>query len=309
MLFLWIVIFVFSIFVLMKGADYLLSGAEKIGLASGLSKFVVGVTIVAIGTSLPELLASLIAVFQGLDQYVVANVVGANIANILLIIGVAAILAKRLLVKKQTIHLDLPILTASTALFLVMALDGRIEFFESVILLFSYLVYIIFSIFYKSERGEVSKSKSKIVLLDILFLILGIIGLGIGSKYLIDSLIEISSILNIAPTLIAITIVALGTSVPELIVSVKAALRRQSELAIGNIVGSNIFRVLFMVGLPGIFSTLTIDLKTYTVGLLFLVIATLVFVVSGISRRITMPEGALYIIMYSVFIAKLFNLF
>ena len=143
----------------------------------------------------------------------------------------------------------------------------------------------------------------------ILILLCGIIGITFGSKYLIISLVEISSILKIAPTLIAVTVMAVGTSLPELIVSVKAALRRHSELAIGNIVGSNIFRVLFVVGLPGLFSTLTIDIQTYTIGLFFLVISTLIFIISAISRRISMQEGSLYLIFYLVFIAKFLNLF
>jgi len=309
MLFLWIAIFIFSLFVLVKGADYLLFGAEKIGLASGLSQFVVGITIVAIGTSLPELLTSLMATFQGLNEYVVAIAVGSNVANIFLIIGLAAILAKRLLVKKELVNLDLPILSIATALFLVMVIDGKIEFFESVVLLMAYFTYIIFSIFYKSDRTINLKHKPKILLLDILVLILGIVGLCVGSKYLIESTVEISSILNINPTLITITIVAIGTSMPELIVSVKAAMRRQSELAFGNIIGSNIFRVLFMVGLPGLFSTLKIDSQTYSVGILFLIISTLILVISATTRRISRQEGSLYVIMYAVFVAKLFNLF
>jgi cation:H+ antiporter len=309
MLFLWIVIFIFSLFVLVKGADYLLFAAEKIGLASGMSKFTIGITIIAIGTSIPELLSSLVATFQGLNEYAVATAVGSNVANVFLIIGVAAILAKRLFVKKEQVNLDLPILSIATALFLIMVLDGKIEFFESVILLLAYVIYIVFSIFYKSERKEILKHKPKIRLLDILILILGSVGLFVGSKYLIESVVEISSILNIAPTLIAITVVSVGTSMPELVVSVKAALRRQSEIALGNIVGSNIFRLLFMVGVSGIFTTLKIDVQTYTIGLLFLVISTLIFVISSFSRRITMQEGALYVVMYAVFIAKLFNLF
>lgn len=309
MLFLWIVIFLFSLFILTKGADYLLSSAEKIGTALGLSKFVIGVTIVAIGTSLPELLTSLVSVFKGFDQYVIATAVGSNIANVFLIIGFSAIIAKRLLVKRETVNLDLPILFIATSLFVVMVLDGKITFFESLILLNSYIIYIIFSIFYKKERKEKHNHLEKICFFDILILFLGIFGLTIGSKYFIDSLVQISNILNIAPTIIVITVVAIGTSLPELIVSIKAAVRRQSELVLGNIIGSNIFRVLFMIGLPGLFSTLTIDRQTYTVGIIFLIISTLTIIISGFSRRITLQEGALYVIMYAVFIAKLFNLF
>jgi len=292
-----------------KGADYLLLAAEKIGLASGLSPFVVGLTIVAIGTSMPELLTSLVATFQGLNEYVMANAVGSNIANIFLIIGVAAILAKRLLIKKEIVNLDLPVLSIATVLFLIMVADGKIEFFESLVLILAYLIYIVFSIFYKSDRVITLKHKPKISLRDILILILGVMGLSLGSKYLIDSVVQISLILNIAPTLIAMTVVAIGTSMPELIVSVKAALRRQSEIALGNIIGSNIFNVSILIGLPGLFSTLKIDLVTFLIGLPFLIIATFIFIISCVSRRISMPEGALYMVMYTVFIAKLFGLF
>jgi len=309
MLFLWIVIFILALIVLVKGADYLLLASEKIGLAAGMSQFVVGLTIVAVGTSLPELLTSLVATFQDLSEYVVATAVGSNIANIFLIIGIAAILTKRLIIKKETVNLDLPILSIATALFLIMVIDGRVDFIESVVLLLTYLVYIAFSIFYKTERTSIVKRKPNITLRDILILILGIIGLGVGSKYLIDSLVQISIILNLAPSLIVITVVAVGTSLPELVVSVKAAMRRQSELALGNIIGSNIFRLLFMVGLPGLFSVLMVDPLTFAVGIPFLIIATLIFVISCVSRRITMQEGALYVIVYVVFIAKLFDLF
>jgi cation:H+ antiporter len=140
-------------------------------------------------------------------------------------------------------------------------------------------------------------------------LMIGIVGLAIGAKYLIDSIVALSAILNIATGVIAITAVAFGTSLPELIVSVKAAMRRQSEIALGNIFGSNIFNVLAVVGLPGMFGTIYLDEKTLMIGLPVLAIATLLFIISGISRRIHMQEGALFVLLYIMFVTKLFDLF
>jgi cation:H+ antiporter len=309
MLFFWIIVFVISLFVLIKGADWLLASSEKISLAFGLSPFIVGVTVVAAGTSFPELISSLVAVFKGVPEFVVANAVGSNIANTLLIVGICAIVAKRLTVTKDLIDLDLPLLSLATALFFVLAFDGKIEFFESVFLLIAYLIYLGFSLIYKDDLEQEQPPKSKINYRDILILIGGVIGLAIGSKYLIDSVIELSSILNIAPAVIAISAVALGTSAPELIVSIKAAFRRQSEMALGNIFGSNVFNLLAVVGIPGLFSTLIIDEKTFSLGITVLIISTILFVISGISRRIHMQEGAMMLLIYAVFIAKLFNLF
>ena len=327
----WIIVFIVSLGVLVKGADWLIASAEKIGLALGLSPFIVGVTIVGVGTSFPELISSFAAVFKGVPDVVAANAIGSNIANILLIVGVCAIIGKRLIVTRSLIDLDLPLLAISTVLLLGIVWDKQITFGESLLMLVTYGVYLLYTVLHKDteDTGEIAEflssrqerikyiaahkkeefTRPKLIAKDFILLVIGILGLVFGAKYLIDALVNLSAILNIATGVIAITAVAVGTSLPELLVSAKAALHKKSEIALGNIFGSNVFNALVVIGLPGLFRVLPVDNKTFTIGAPTMALATLLFVISGISRRIHMWEGALYLSVYVLFVAKLFNWF
>ena len=325
MLVFWIFIFLVSLVVLVKGSDWLLEAAEKIGLAMGLSPFVVGVVIVGLGTSFPELMSSIVAVMRGATEIVAANAVGSNIANILLVVGISAIVGRRLTVSKNLIDLDIPLLAISTFLFLGVAWDAQITLSESVMLIATYLIHLLYTIgnteeFEAEERGVakvrakikkvVSKlrdTRPKVLSKDIVMLIAGLIGLMLGAKYLIDSVIELSVILDMAPGVISLAAVAFGTSLPELLVSIKAALKGKSEMALGNIFGSNIFNLLMVVGIPGLFATLRLDDQTYKLALPVLFASTFLFIISGISKKIHIWEGAMYVIVYIFFIGKLFN--
>jgi cation:H+ antiporter len=309
MIIVWLLVFILSLAVLIKSADWLLDSSEKIGLRIGMSPFIIGVTIVAFGTSLPELISSFVAVFAGIPDFPVANAVGSNIANILLVIGIATLFAKKLQVTKDLIDLDLPLLAISTSIFLVVVWDGSINFFESLFLLATYIIYLGFSLIYKDDESGEKVKRPKITNTDLLKLVVGTLGLALGARFLISSVEQLALIFDVAAGVIAITAVALGTSLPEILVSVKAAMKRQSEVALGNIFGSNIFNILVVVGLPGIFGELLVDSQTLLIGLPVLVIATILFVISGISRRVHVQEGALYLLLYVVFISKLFNLF
>ncbi len=327
----WIIVFIISLIALVKSADWLITSAEKIGLALGLSPFIVGVTIVGVGTSFPELITSFVAMLKGITDVVVANVIGSNIANILLIVGVSAVIGRRLIVTKSLIDLDLPLLSIGTVLLLGVVWDKQITFGESVLMLITYGVYLLYTVLHKDteDTDEISEvlpsrqerrkhivvrkkekfTRPKLVIKDFIFLIVGILGLIFGAKYLIDALVALSIILNIAAGVIAITAVAVGTSLPELLVSAKAAFQKKSEIALGNIFGSNIFNALVVIGLPGLFKTLVVDTQTFVVGVPTMALATLLFVISGISRRIHVWEGAFYLSVYILFIAKLFNWF
>ncbi len=305
----WSGVFILSLLLLIKGSDWLLESSEKIGLKIGISPFIVGATIVAVSTSLPELVSSILSVFSGLNEFPVANAVGSNIANILLIIGLSTLFAKKLQVAKDLIDLDLPMLFVTTSIFLLVAYDGTIYFYESLFLLITYVIYLGFSLIYKTEEDEEKVKIPKITTIDILKLIVGSIGLAVGAKYLVDSVIAISEsgIVPISAGVITITAVAVGTSLPEVFVSVKAAMKRKSEVALGNILGSNIFNVLVVVGLPGMFGFLTVDKTTLTIGLPVLLLATVLFIVSGISRRIHIQEGVMFLLIYVIFTLKLFG--
>jgi len=322
-LFLWIAIFIASLAVLVKSADWLLDSAEKIGLAAGLSPFIIGVTIVGLGTSFPELITAVIAVLKGASEIVSATAIGSNVSNILLILGISAIVAGRLSVTKNIIDLDLPLLAVGTVLFLGVIWDRQVVFFESILLLIAYIIYLLYTVIHRDdEEGETLPSretrrrkkiktplKPKLVTKDFILLFVGIAGLIVGAKYMIDAMLELSVILNIGAGVIAITAAALGTSLPELVVSLKAALNKKSEIAIGNIFGSNIFNMFVVVGIPGLISTIKLDGPTFAVGAPAVALVTLLFVISGISRRIHAWEGAIYLLVYILFIAKILNLF
>jgi len=329
----WILIFILSLALLVKSADWFVESAEKIGLAFKISPFIVGVTIVAVGTSFPELASSLAAVLKGSTEIVTANALGSNIANILLIVGISAVAAGRLVVKRSLIDLDAPLLGAATFFFVFVIWDKKIVLGEGILLLFVFLIYLLYTIFQKRKEEETpeivevlpsrverrKKTIDKIALpkrrpsgLNLkvfIFLILGMIGLAIGANYTIESVIKISEFFKITTSLIAITAVAIGTSLPELVVSIQAALKKKYEIALGNVFGSNVFNILIITGIPALIKPLTVDELTFEIGLPFLIIATLLFIFSGISRRIHIWEGAMYLLLYVLFIVKLCHLF
>lgn len=312
MIFFWIVIFIVSLLALIKGADWLLESSERIGLALGLSSFIIGVIIVGVGTSLPELFSSLVAVFKQTPEIVPANAVGSNIANILLITGISAIVARKLFITKNLIDLELPIFALGTTVFLFTAFDGVITLLESIILVVTYGVYLLYTLLHKDDdhhsKDDQKTTTSPVALRDVVMLIIGAGALALGANYLVDSVIQLSQLLNIAVGAITITAVAIGTSLPELLVSVKAARRGDSEVALGNIFGSNAFNMMMVVGIPGLFARIPFDQPTFVLGLPVLAVVSLLFVISAISRRIHLWEGVMFLGIYIIFMGKLFNL-
>jgi len=314
---------------LVKGSDWLVWAAERIGLALGMSPFVVGVVIVGIGTSFPELISSMAAVMQGATEIVVANAVGSNIANIFLVVGVAAVIGRQLVVDKDLIDLDLPMIAISAILFVGVVYDGTVTLIEAILLLVAYGIHLSYTLFNHDEisdmrrlplritrrlmhgmNGHKKKSgKLKIGRKDYLYLVLGIASLSLGAKYLIDSVLALSEIFGIGVGAITIIAVAFGTSLPELLVSARSAMQDKSEIALGNIFGSNAFNILVVVGIPALFRDIQLDEATLYVGVPTMVFATFLFVFSGISKRIHSWEGALYLIAYIIFTGKIFNLF
>ena len=232
-------------------------------------------------------------------------------------------------VTKNLIDLDMPLLVATTVLLIVVAYDGSIHVVESLFLVVAYGVYFAYTILHKDESvGPQFKGAGDILLeeedrnpkntenlykkagiRDFILFVVGIIGLVVGARYLIESVVQLSVIFDIAPGIIGISAVALGTSLPELLVSGRAALKGKSEVALGNIFGSNAFNALVVVGLPGLFGALKVDEQTIKIGIPFLIISTILFTISGISKRIYSWEGFLYVGLYVLFLSKLFNLF
>lgn len=305
----WIGVFIVSLGALVKGADFLLLSAERIGKYFKLPAFVIGALIVGIGTSLPELASSIAAVFSGEGEIVVANAVGSNIANILLVAGLSAIVGRQIVSTKNLVNIEISLLMLSTVLFLGVAYDGIITQLEAGLVAIAFIVYFSYLIFHREDVDIQAEGQpvNKIEIKDYAFLILGSALLGLGANFLIESVIALSQIFDISPGVISISAIAVGTSLPEILVSVKAVLRGQTDLAFGNVFGSNVFNMLMIVGTVGIFTELPIDERTLLIGLPMLAVATLTFILSSLSMRIYLWEGLMFLILYLFFMLKIFG--
>lgn len=309
-LLIWGGVFIAALVALIKGADWVLDSSQKIGLALGMSPFLVGVVIIGFGTSLPELVSSLFGMASGASEIPAANAVGSNIANILLIVGLAAIMSRSALtVTKNLIDLEIPLLSLVTLIFFGVAYDGLITQPESIFLLLAFILYLLYSFFQKDPSDATSpvEGRPKLTMMDFILLVVGFVLLVGGAKYLIDAVLAISSAAGISVGIITILAVAVGTSLPELIISVKAALAKNAEVSIGNIFGSNIFNLLLVVGGAGMMGVQRLDAATVGIALPMLLATTFFFVISGISNRIHVWEGAFYLLAYTLFCAKLFG--
>jgi cation:H+ antiporter len=303
----WLIIFIISMIILIKSSDYFTDSAEKIGIAFRISPFIVGVTIVAIGTSLPELISSIVAVISGHTEIVVSNVIGSNIANILLVIGITAILAKKIIIKHELMKIDLPILCAVSLIFTIMIIDGNFGIFDGIISLIGLAIYIGYAITSdKDIINEDTKNKKIKITKPLIVLLISGLFLYLGAKYTIDSVVQISSIIGIGKEIIAVTAIAIGTSLPELAVSINAVKKGKNDLAIGNIIGSNIFNIFMVMGIPALIGTLIIPKIMITLGLPIMLIATFLLVIMSFDKEISIWEGLMLLLVYILFISKLF---
>ena len=234
---------------LVKGADWFVDGSAGLASRLGIPQLVIGLTIVAMGTSAPEAAVSITAALKGSADITIGNVVGSNIINVLVILGLAATLTT-IAVAKSTITREIPFMIFATLLLLVLGLDGTISLLDGVILWAFFLLYLFYLFrMARSGNGENEEIKADRPLWQMgLWTVVGLVCIVAGSNVTVNAASNIARILGLSERLIGLTIVALGTSLPELFTSVSAARRGNADIAIGNIVGSNIFNILFVVG-------------------------------------------------------------
>ncbi len=322
-LFIWILIFIFSLAVIVKSADIFSDSAEKIGLAIGIPAFIVGVTIVSIGTSLPELIISILSIIEKSPEIVLGNAIGSNITNIFLILGIAGIIGKKLEVTYDLIHVDLPLLVGSAFLVSLMALDGEITRFEGLILTFGSVIYLLYTINTKKRRDlkekqqdkkiaeeikdehDITKPKPKLKKRSFLLLIITSIFMFVAAEYMVQSINAIAEIIDVGKEIIALSVVAFGTSMPELSVTIALARKKHSEMVLGNILGSSIFNSFAVIGIPALFSGLVVTQTIITLGLPMLIIATLLYFFTTQEKQLTQWEGWLLIMFYLFYIGEL----
>ena len=312
-----IIFFIGGLVILILGADLLLRGATRLAAAFGISPLAIGLTIVAIGTASPEIAVSLQAATSGQSDLTLGNVLGSNIFNILFILGITAIVAP-IVIAERLIRMDAPIMLAASLLVLALALDGNLGMLDSVILLTCLIVYTIFALRqsraeskrvqdeYAEEFAQKQPRTIKNTSSNIFLILLGLSLLAVGSRWLVDSAVAIARALRVSELIIGLTIVAVGTSLPEVTTSVIAALKKESDIAVGNTVGSNIFNLLGVLGLGALLSPGGIPVAEHILRFDFLVMIFVALVslpIFYIDGRISRVEGGLLLTYYIFYLA------
>lgn len=313
MIFLEILLLVVGFVLLVKGADAFVDGCSNVAKALGIPSLIIGLTIVAFGTSAPELAVSLIASFKGNSAISVGNVVGSNICNMLLVLGATSLFAT-LHCKKKIVTRDFVYLFLSyVALFIISVgtyiENGKVGTINRVngLLLVCFLGIYMYSLLSdaKSDRRKEKTSKEKVTFKEILFIIIGLIAIVGGGELVVNSATAIAKIIGISDSVIALTVVAVGTSLPELVTSVVAAKKGEDDIAIGNVIGSNIFNILMILGFSSIVNPLTISYNSLIDMIVMVISGILVYVFAIKDQKITKPRGIVMLILYFSYVAYL----
>ena len=294
-------IFVVSLAVLLIGSDWLIESAEKIGLSFGISPFIIGVTIVAFGTSLPELATSIASVFSGTSEIVAGNVVGSNIANILLVLGLTTIVGKGIKLDFDIMEVDIPLLIISAILFYFAVADLEFTLLEGILFMVALFFFL-----YSTVTGNIDDGAERpsVDPKKYLLLIVGGLMVYFGATYTIYSLEKIALNLGIAPSIIALTIVALGTSLPEVIVSMAAARKGKHAIAVGNVLGSNIFNTYGVMAVPSFFGELKITEGIMVFPVPFMIVITVLFAFIVLTNKIAKWVGVMLVVLYVFYISQ-----
>ena len=311
MIFINILILIVGFVILIKGADLFVDGASGIALNFKVSKMLIGLTIVAFGTSAPEFAVSVKSLLSGSGDIVLGNVIGSNILNILLILGVSS-LFHFLNVKNNTVKKELPIMILLSTLFSVLLFDhifdGGTDSFtrgDGIVLVLFFMVFLYYLIAMMRKKVDVNQEvedKQLSMKKSLFFTLIGIVGIVLGSNFVVDSASKIAAALGVTERLISLTIIALGTSLPELVTSVTATRKGEFDIAIGNVVGSNIFNICMVVGVP---VSLFGGIASYTLNIVdlfvMLLAAVLLFAFSYKDKKIGRKEGIIFLTIFVIY--------
>ncbi len=262
-IFIAIALLIVGFVMLTKGADWFVDGSSALAFRLGIPQLVIGLTIVAMGTSAPEAAVSITSALKGNEGITVGNVVGSNIMNILLILGIASVIVP-LAVQKSTRMIEIPYMIAITVLFGVLGYTGEmVTRVEGGILWIAFLIYLGYLLWMakKGKEDNEPDEKQKSLPVQLLMILTGLICIVLGSDFVVDGATEIAKVIGISDRIIGLTIVAFGTSLPELVTSIAAARRGNADIAIGNIVGSNVFNILFVAGTSALISPIVFESK------------------------------------------------
>lgn len=294
---------------LVFGADYLVKGAARLAGAFGIPSLVIGLTVVAFGTSAPELAVSVKAAWTGQAELAIANVVGSNIFNVLFILGLAAVIMP-LVISKQLIRQDVPLMIVASIVVAWMAQDGQIERAEAAVLFVGLISYTVFLFVQGKKQGVTDSGDEEVEAMlkeshpmwqNILFVVGGLALLVLGARWLVGSAVELATAWGVSEAVIGLTIVAAGTSLPEVMTSVIATIKGERDIAVGNVVGSNIFNILCVLGLSGLISPTPLAASAQLATLdipVMLAVAVLCLPLFFVGATLTRFEGLLFLIGY-----------
>ncbi len=290
---------------LIKGSDFFVDGASSIASILKIPTVIVGLTIVAFGTSAPEAAVSITSSLTGSNAMAVSNVIGSNLFNMLMVIGVSALLGD-LLMEKKVLDKDLPFLVGITALWAVFIIIGwnitNIEGIILLIILIAYIAYLVRDSRKSSDANEVEKPKLTLPK-SIIFMLVGLAGIILGGDLVVDSASAIAIALGMSETLVGLTIVAIGTSLPELVTSLTALKKGENQLVIGNVIGSNIFNILFVLGASSAISAIPLDSSLLIDVVFMFAVTVLCFIFGKTQEKYDKKEGIILVTLFVVYMA------
>lgn len=309
--------FLLGLVTLVLGADVMVRGASRLAVSFGVSPLVVGLTVVAFGTSAPEMAVSVGAALGGTPDLAIGNVVGSNIANVLLILGISALITP-LLVDEQIIRQEIPIMIGASALLVVMSLDGGIGFVEAAVLFGLVIAYTVFLVVQSRRASKAAQDEFETEIptsswdshwaVQLLLIVVGLVMLVVGADWLVDAAVSFARAFGVSDLVIGLTVVAVGTSMPEIATSIVAALRGQRDIAVGNVVGSNVFNILAVLGVTGLVSGSGLPVSETARNfdlwvMLAVAFACLPIMITG--REIARWEGVVFLGYYAAYTAWL----
>ena len=307
-----IVLLLIGLIVIIVGGDYLVRGSSSIALRLQLSPLVVGLTIVSFGTSAPELLISIQSALKGSPDIAVGNVVGSNICNLALVLGFTAVISP-VKVQSNSIRIDWPMTMGSAILLYLVVRDGSLIAYEGIIFLVILITYLFFIIIQSRkdvkatnnalDKDEIPDAPSKQIWKDLLFIVIGCISLYFGSEWFVKSAKDLALNLGVEERVVGLTIVALGTSLPELVTAAVASFKGQTDLALVNLMGSNIFNILSILGITSIIREIPIHIDIFNKDILWMLLVTLMILPLMIMRReVGRVDGFILLFVYAVYI-------
>ena len=312
-LLLWFLALAGGLLILSLSSDWFVDSAETVGLFLKMPSFIIGVVIIGFGTSLPELMSSIVSVLKGQSEIVISNAIGSNITNIFLVLGVSGLFAKSYTIKHDIFHTDLPFLMGSAVLISLMTYDRSFGVFEAVICLGALGLYLYRSITQGQIAEQIKEDEEEAperpTLLNWLTLIISPVLIALGANLTVKSVVTLSELLKIGTDIIAVTIVALGTSLPEVMVSIQASRKGKGDMAVGNVIGSNIFNTFAVMGVSAFFGPLKIS-ESYPVKTLPVFIGATViayFIVQD--KKVFRFEGIMLLLFYVFFLGSSYGFF